>query len=431
MRLIQKYGFPINRNILKDLGGLMGGTIIAQLIPIILQPVLKRLFTVEEFGVFDIYFRSVGLLAIVFSLKYEKAIILSKTNRDSVSIYLGIILLGTIFFLITEMVLIVLRSIGIEFTGIPKEYNLVVFLIPLSALFFTINLASQLMFIRQKRFVASSSLKIFRRGSEGLIQSGSGLAGSFWGLPLGETAGNFTAALSGFLRLRKYLRKNLPNNLFVSLKQNAKKYSEFPKYAFISNILNTFVLSALTFQIFAKFSLQEVGYAELSQRMLAIPSALIGVSLGQLILQRFSEAYNKSFSVKKLFIGFLVFGVLISVPFFICIYFWGPEIFSWVFGKQWEMSGVYAKHLISSWSLLIIISPLGQILIGLHKIKTNSFWELGKFLIIVSLFVVRFETIGSYLKVYNLLLIFIYLAYLIIILWNIRHYEKSISQGNV
>jgi len=417
----------LKKDIFKDLSFLMGGTFIAQLIPILLQPVLKRLFTVEEFGVFDIYFRSVGLLAIVFSLKYEKAIILSKTNKDAVSIYLGILLLGTVSFLITELVLIVLSSVGVEFKGIPESYSLVIYLIPFSALFFTINLSSQLLFIHQKRFMASSSLKIYRRGSEGLIQTGSGAAGKFWGLPLGEAAGSFTAALIGFLRLRKALRQDLPEDLLASIKRNAKKYAEFPKYAFVSNLLNTFVLSALTFQIFAKFSLQEVGYAELTQRMLAVPSALIGVSLGQLILQRFSEAYNKSASVLRLFSGFLVFGILVAIPFFATIYFWGPEIFGWVFGKEWTLSGTYATFLVSSWSLLIIISPLGQILIGLHKIKINSFWEIGKFLIIVSLFAFEFDTITDYLKVYNLLLIFIYLSYLIIILWNILKYERAIQ----
>ncbi len=417
----------MKKDIFKDLSFLMGGTFIAQLIPILLQPLLKRLFTVEEFGVFDIYFRSVGLLAIVFSLKYEKAIILSKTKKDSVSIYLGIILLGTLIFLLTELALIVLSSFGVRLSAIPEEYSLIIYLIPLSALFFLINLSSQLMFIRQKRFVASSSLKIYRRSSEGLIQAGSGAAGKFWGLPLGEAAGSFTAALIGFLRLRRVIHQDLPTDLLASIKKNAKKYAEFPKYAFASNLLNTFVLSALTFQIFAKFSLQEVGYAELAQRMLAVPSALIGVSLGQLILQRFSEAFNKKASVKKLFSGFFVFGILIAIPFFITIYFWGPKLFGWVFGEQWTVSGDYAKYLVSSWSLLIIISPLGQILIGLHRIKINSFWEIGKFLIIVSLFVIDFESITSYLKVYNLLLIFIYLSYLIVIIWNIRKYEKTIS----
>lgn len=417
----------LKKDILKDLSFLMGGTFIAQLIPILLQPILKRLFTVEEFGVFDIYFRSVGLLAILFSLKYEKAIILCKSRSDSVTIYIGIIFLGIASFLVTELVLIILNSFGVNIIDIPKKYSLIVYLIPLSALFFSINMASQLLFIRQKRFIASSSLKIYRRGSEGVIQAGSGLSGQFWGLPIGEAIGNFIAALAGFLRLRREVRNHLPPNLIASIKKNAQNYSEFPKYAFGSNLLNTFVLSALTFQIFAKFSIQEVGYAELTQRMLTVPSALIGVSLGQIILQRFSAAYNERASVFKLFKGFLIFGTLIAIPFFTTIYFWGPEIFGWVFGEGWEISGIYAKSLIISASLLIVISPLGQILLALRKIKTNSYWEIGKFLIIISLFIIDFESIGSYLKVYNLLLILIYSSYFIIILLNIFKYEKTIS----
>jgi O-antigen/teichoic acid export membrane protein len=415
------------RDIFKDLSFLMGGTFIAQLIPILLQPLLKRLFTVEDFGIFDIYFRSVGLLAIVFSLKYEKAIVMSKTKADAVSIYLGVILLGITAFILTEVVLIVLIRFGVNILTIPDSHSVILYLIPLSALFYLINQSTQFMFIRQKRFMASSSLKIYRRSSEGLIQTGTGFSGFYWGLAVGDVIGNVTAAVAGFFRIRKEINQHRPEKLLNSIKKNARSYDEFPKYAFPSNLLNTFVLSALTFQIFAKFSIEEVGYAELTQRMLTVPIALIGVSLGQIILQRVSAAFHKKSSVQNLFKGFLLLGILVSIPFFITIYLWGPEIFAWVFGKEWFVSGLYAKSLIVSSSFLIIISPLGQLLIGLHKIKVNSIWEIGKFLIIVSLFVIDFRSIESYLKVYNLLLIFIYLAYLIIIVVSIRNYEKSIS----
>lgn len=418
----------LRKDIFKDLGFLMGGTVIAQLIPILLQPILKRLFTPEEFGIFDIYFRSVGLLAIVFSLKYEKAIILSKTSRDSVAIYLGVILLGLVLFIATELLLIVLNSFGVILFNIPEKYSLIIYLIPLSALFFSINMASQLMFIRKKRFMASSSLKIYRRGAEGIIQTGSGFTGQYWGLPLGDAIGNFSAAIAGFLRLRKDIHNHLPGNPIQSIKKNAKEFSELPKFAFGSNLLNTFVLSALTFQIYAKFSIQDVGFAELTQRMLTVPSALIGVSLGQLILQRASTAYSEGSSVMKIFKGFLLIGISVAIPFFVTIYFWGPEIFGFVFGKQWIISGEFARSLVISSSLMIVVSPLGQFLFALHKIRTNSFWEYAKFLLIVSLFVIDFESIVSYLKVYNLLIILIYSTYLFIIVLKINEYEKSIAR---
>jgi len=414
----------LKKDLFKDLSFLMGGTFIAQLIPILLQPLLKRVFTVEEFGVFDIYFRSVGILAVIFSLKYEGAIVLCKEKSDSATVYIGIIILGFASFLITEVVLIILNSLQINIINIPPEYSLVVYLIPLSALFFTINNATQLMFIRQKRFLASSSQKIYRRSTEGLIQAGSGFWGFFWGLPLGEAMGNFSASMIGILRLRKEVRHHLPPDLVLSIKKNAKKYSDFPKYAFGSNLLNTVVLSALTFQIFAKFSIEEVGYAELTQRMLMVPSALIGISLGQVILQRFSTAYNNRDSVSKLFIGILAFSIIIATPFFIIIYFWGPEIFGWVFGDEWTSSGVYAKKLIVSTCVFFIVSPLGQVLIGLQKVKLNSMWQLMKFLVIGSLFFIQFQSIDSYLKYYNTILIGVYFIYLFIILLSIANYQK-------
>lgn len=417
----------LKKDIFKDLSFLMGGTFIAQLIPILLQPVLKRIFTVEEFGVFDLYFRSVGLLAVVYSLKYEKAIVLSKDRGDSASIYTGIIILGFALFLFTEMGLFVLNSFEISIIKFPKKYSLVVYIIPLSALFFSINNASQFMFIQQRRFMASSSLKVVRRSAEGIVQAGSGLWGYFWGLPLGEAIGNISAATVGFLRLRKEVGKHLPQDVLSGIKKTARKYSEFPKYALGSNLLNTFVLSALTFQIFAKFSIEEVGYAELTQRMLTIPTALIGVSLGQLVLQRFSVAYNKKSSVINLFKGLLLFSSIIAIPFFITIFFFGQELFSWVFGKEWIMSGIYAKNIIISTSIFFIVSPMGQVLIALHKIKLNSFWEVGKFLLIICLFVIKFNSIHDYLKVYNLLVTIIYASYFILILATLLKYEKSIA----
>jgi len=417
----------LKKEIFKDLSFLLGGTFIAQLIPILLQPLLKRLFTVEEFGVFDLYFRSVGLLAILFSLRYEKAIVLCKKRSDSATLYIGIIILGFGLFMVTELLLVILNSFEVDFLSIPKKYSLVIYLIPLSALFFSINTASQFMFIRQKRFMASSSLKIFRRGSEGLVQTVSGLSGSFWGLPLGESIGNFSAAAVGFFRLKKELQNELPKDLIPNIKRVAHSYSEFPKYALGSNLLNTFVLSALTFQIFAKFSIVEVGYAELTQRMLTIPTALIGVSLGQIILQRFSGAFNDRSSIIKLFISLFTFSVSIAIPFFITIYFWGPEIFGWIFGEEWRTSGMYAKSLILSTSIFFVISPYGQILIAIQKVKLNSIWEVIKFLLIGSLFFFKFQSIESYLKYYNAIVIVVYFMYLIVILLSVINYQNKLG----
>lgn len=422
-----KFHKVIRTDLFKDMGFLMGGTLIAQLIPILLQPILKRLFTPEDFGAFDIYFRSVGLLAVIFTLRYEKAIVLCKKKIDAISIYLGIILSSFVMLVITEILLVLLSHGGLSLGDFPSKYSKFIFLVPVSALFFALTSASQFFFIREKRFFASSSLKIYRRGSEGLVQTGSGIIGNFWGLPIGDTIGNATSAVIGFLRIKRNFRTKSRKQLIRSIKENAIKYSDFPKYALLSNLLNMFVLSALTFQVYAKFSLEEVGYLELTQKILTIPSALIGIAIGQIVLQRFSSAFNKQRKVLRTFFGLLSFSLALAIPFLLIIYFWGPSLFKWVFGPTWEISGLYAKSLILSTCCFFIISPLGQALIAIQKIKRNAIWEYFKFILVGSLFLIRFQNIEQYLKSYNIILIIVYLGYLILILYNLLEYEKKID----
>ena len=66
--------------LLKNISVLITGTVIAQIIPIAIQPILKRLYSPEVFGVFDIYLKVLGILFVIFAFKYDLGIVLPK-NR--------------------------------------------------------------------------------------------------------------------------------------------------------------------------------------------------------------------------------------------------------------------------------------------------------------------------------------------------------------
>jgi len=412
----------------KDMSFIISGTLIAQLIPILLQPILRRLFSPEDFGAFDIYFRSVGLLAIIFSLRYEKAIVLCNRKNDAISIYFGIILTSVSFLIITELFLILFPKNVLNLIDLPLKYSIIIYLIPVSALFFAITTASQFYLIRDKRFFVSSSLKIYRRGVEGAIQTGSGALNLFIGLSVGDAIGNATSSFMGFLKINKDINWKHFSLIIKRFRINAARFSDFPKYALFSNLMNAFVLSALTFQVYSKFSIEQVGYLELTQKILTIPSALIGMAIGQIVLQRISSAYNNKKKVIKTITGLFSLSLLIAIPFFIIIYFWAPSLFNWAFGNGWEISGIYAQSILLSTCCYFIISPLGQALVAIRQIKKNSIWELGKFILIGSLFFIKFQDIGHYLKVYNILLIVVYCVYLTIIVFNLVKYEKQLKQ---
>ena len=65
---------------------LMTGTTIAQAIPIAISPILTRIYTPEDFGIFALYMSMASILSVVATGRYELAIMLPKKDEDAINI---------------------------------------------------------------------------------------------------------------------------------------------------------------------------------------------------------------------------------------------------------------------------------------------------------------------------------------------------------
>ena len=66
----------------KNVLTLMTGTGLAQAIPIAISPILTRIYTPEEFGVFALYMAIASILTVLVTGRYEMAILLPKKDPD-------------------------------------------------------------------------------------------------------------------------------------------------------------------------------------------------------------------------------------------------------------------------------------------------------------------------------------------------------------
>jgi O-antigen/teichoic acid export membrane protein len=73
---------------------LMTGTTLAQAIPIAVSPILTRLFSPAEFGVFAVYLAIVSVLAILATGRYELAIMVPKKDRDAAALAVAAFMLS-------------------------------------------------------------------------------------------------------------------------------------------------------------------------------------------------------------------------------------------------------------------------------------------------------------------------------------------------
>ena len=91
----------------KNVITMLTGNMIAQLIPLLITPILSRLFSVEEFGVFALYSSIATFFMVVAAGRYETAILLPKEDRDAVNILaLSFLILTGISLLLMIVVLV-------------------------------------------------------------------------------------------------------------------------------------------------------------------------------------------------------------------------------------------------------------------------------------------------------------------------------------
>ncbi len=70
----------------KNVATLISGTTLAQAFSVVIYIVLSRIYTEEDFGIFGLYMNILNITIIFSTAKYELAILLPKSDRESVNL---------------------------------------------------------------------------------------------------------------------------------------------------------------------------------------------------------------------------------------------------------------------------------------------------------------------------------------------------------
>ena len=182
-----------------------------------------------------------------------------------------------------------------------------------------------------------------------------------------------------------YNRALLAKVSLKTIKREAKRYSSFPKYSLGGVVASSLSVHFIEILISTLFSVATLGFYALVQRILGLPSSLIGGSIGQVFYQEATqekhrsgkaiEIYKKTFK-KLLFLGVLFFGLL---------YFSVEEIFTFVFGQDWRIAGVYAQAVIPLFFIRFIYVSLSAVYDIFDGLKIEFLWQVSYFLGVMGL----------------------------------------------
>ncbi len=413
--------------ILQNLSMLVFGTVIAQLIFIGFQVILRRLYSPADFGAFAVYMSILGIVATWSSFRYEQAIVLPKDENTGIHLLGLSVILSIVFSMLLGIGCWIFTQQIAVWSNFPLERLSWLYWLPVSVLLFGMYQALNYYLIRQKWFALSSNNKIVRRLVEGATQTAFGKWHTSIGLVLGDIAGQLANILHAGLRIRSKISIKELFSL-TGMRAAAFKYRSFPLHNGIPSLMNALSLLLPILIINRLFDPQITGFFDLARMVLILPLSLITASLSQVMLQRFAQKKNEQASIKRE--AMVVFASLsaIALLFVAVINVWGIQLFEFVFGNTWATSGRYANILVWAFALKFVVSPFNMVFTAFEKIGILSVWQTFYFVLILSLNWIPFKGIEQFLAVYLIIELISYFAAALLDAGLIIRYENSLSE---
>lgn len=342
---------------------LSSGTALAQLINVGVFPLLTRIYTPVEFGVFTLYLAVVTVLATVNTGRFEYAVLASETDADAWGCVFGTLALATVSSALLLMLLLAVGVLG-WFA-----------LDPVLALFVVAGLwlqgsyrAFYYWFNRMRRYGGMTRNRVWGAITMALVSVTLGLLGlGAVGLVAGSLAGVAVNALG--LTRAAWLEAHPPRPAGPAIAGLLRRYYRYPAFLVPAGFLQGLSSQLHVLIMNAAFGPSVVGGVGLYQKVVSVPATTIGNAVGDVFKQQGAELLKRDGECVALVRSTGIRLAVVAVPVFVVLELWGPAIFEWVFGEGWRFAGEYARPL--AWMFLVgfVVAPLSALLFVAEKQK--------------------------------------------------------------
>lgn len=389
----------------------MTGTTIAQAIPIAISPILTRIYTPEDFGVFALYMSITSIVSAVATGRYEMAIMLPKEDEDVKSIVKLIIMLITFVALFSSCIVFFFNQALTDLFD-DKTIASWLYFLPISIFVTGLYQVYNYLLIREKNFTNLSTNKV-------IVSTANSVTQLFLGITFIGSFGLLVGNIFGYIISIFFIIKQKALNRFfdfqgISVTKVAKKYQNFPKYD-VPSVLANVIANQLPLLALGKyFGLGVVGFYSLMYKVLMMPIGLVSSSILDVFKQRATEDYHTYGNCRDIYVKtFKSLSLLGIVPFAILGMF-APEIFAFVFGNNWKVAGEFAQIMTPMLYLKFIVSPLSYTFYVAGKQKFDFIGQVFLLLIVMlSIYIgLKYDSEIILLVVFSIGYAIIYLLYL-------------------
>ncbi|MEE9351023.1 MAG: oligosaccharide flippase family protein [Thiotrichaceae bacterium] len=363
---------------ISNVATLASGTVIAQLLPLLASPVLTRLYSPEQFGLFAIFMGFVTSLTQASTGHYEVAMVTPKHSYRAKQLFVVALYFSLGFAMITFLGVTFFHQKVLNLLNASELANWI-YLVPLMVL--TIGLAQLANYYANRSkhysFMAQAALL------QGItIVSISILLGileiGFSGLVIAYACGSFVSFIFLWWRHKTELTSINFGISKYTLKV-AHHYKDYPLFSGSMSIFDGLSLALPTFFLAAGYPEAIVGYYALVMRILYSPLTFLSTSVGQVNLKKVVDLVHAKRSVLPYLHKVTLALIAISAIPTLLLLFFGPQIFTFIFGKDWLAAGEYAQILAPALVVRFTASTLSSTLGATQHPRLSGLWKVVAF----------------------------------------------------
>lgn len=360
---------------LRNVITLTTGTTIAQAIPVAISPILTRMYGPDDFGLLALFVAITTIFGSISNARYGLAIMLPDSDSDALNIAaLGLVIVCFLSVLLLLVVVVFNRPICLALEN--EAIGPWLYFVPVVVFF--IGLFNILTYynnrIKNYRDIAKASVLRSVTGAATQIAFGLLKAGA-----IGLLAGQVVSSMCANGRLFRNTVRNITWRNVISRKRMvelAYRYRDFPRYsmpAILAYNLSQYLTNIL---ISLFFSVSTLGFYSLVQRVLGMPSALVGMSVSHVFFQQATAERARTGVATATFNSTVKRLIPISILSFGGLYFIVEHLFAFVFGEPWRIAGSYAKVLIPFFAVRFVVAAVSTVNSAFEKEKVSFAWQL-------------------------------------------------------
>lgn len=319
------------------------GTVLAQLINILVQPILSRIIPADDLGVYTYILSIANVVIPIASLKLE-LLIVSEQDEQKAQYITDVCILSCV--LVSVLMLSVLLIVKLTIEDLPLfNYGNIVFVGPVIVLFNGLRFVFISYNNRYKQYKLISMLGVLREFARAVIQLLSGLLSLG---PIGLLIGYAAAPVFGFrIQMKSYFegirsRPMITLPVIRSVIHDGRKQMLFITPA---QLLNSFSASLITIMIGSLYASSTLGYYSMGVRVLEVPIIFIAANVSKVCFQAICERKSKNEKVTPVVISVALPIAACSIVFFSMLFFFAERFCALLFGDGYEIAGVYIKCL--------------------------------------------------------------------------------------